>query len=484
MEAFVLFDALTDVRGNFLEETEQRLYGKRRRGAGAYVLAAALIALLCFTTAMALDTDFRQKVLSLFTVSEEVPRENGRTVTLAEGIEAEYLFVPGYARTDAGMFLVCTDEVEMNQGSHYAAYAYENGALVRQEDHRFDEMFTAPDGKYRVTFDWAAHDGRVAVTWVAPRGDGNDILLLGGSPERYLILLNGRYPLLADLNAGAVTAPLAGFDGEELPYIDGCVWHSDDMTRWLLGSYSARAQEFFYFDTAKGEMQRATELCGRALSDEIYGTWPYGCQVLDGYMVCWWLEQDDSVFGHFSGCRIDLDTLEKLPLFDSLSGTVGVNSAALELKGVPGYDPGTASAYPLEEGLIYLPHSQRQGGRLALEMSADRSVTLIDMQTAERISVEGYTVPEQPFPRLTIIGNPSGDRVLIAGRSDETDGNFDNIAVLGLDGGVVLERRSAEGVNERYITWLDDDHFIITCSDDTDSRPQGDDSWFYIYDLS
>lgn len=46
MDAYALFDALTDVRDGFLEETERRLHGKKRRRVGVYLLAAVLIVLL------------------------------------------------------------------------------------------------------------------------------------------------------------------------------------------------------------------------------------------------------------------------------------------------------------------------------------------------------------------------------------------------------------------------------------------------------
>lgn len=74
MDAYALFDALTDVRDGFLEETERRLHGKKRRRVGMYLLAAVLIVLLCFSSAVALDADFRQRVLSLFQVTESCPR--------------------------------------------------------------------------------------------------------------------------------------------------------------------------------------------------------------------------------------------------------------------------------------------------------------------------------------------------------------------------------------------------------------------------
>lgn len=131
MDAYALFDALTDVQDSFLAETERRLYGKKRRAIGVYLLAAVLIVLLCFTTAMAVDVDFRQRVLSLFKVAETLPQQEvSQSVTLQGGIQADYVFVPAYARTEGGMFIVCTDETERKQGSHYAAYPTGKGQLT------------------------------------------------------------------------------------------------------------------------------------------------------------------------------------------------------------------------------------------------------------------------------------------------------------------------------------------------------------------
>ena len=119
MDAYALFDALTDVQDSFLTETERRLYGKKRCAIGVYLLAAVLIVLLCFTTAMAADVDFRQRVLSLFTVKETPPREEViQSVTLQGNIQADYIFIPDYAYLQGGMFVVCTDETEYKQGSH------------------------------------------------------------------------------------------------------------------------------------------------------------------------------------------------------------------------------------------------------------------------------------------------------------------------------------------------------------------------------
>lgn len=209
MDAYTLMDALTDVREGFLEETEALLRRKKRRRVGPYLLAAALIALLSVTTAMAVDADFRSRVLSLFTVTETVPEQasdSGKTVALSDGVTASYIFVPDYAHIEGGMFMVCTDDVALRQGSHYAAYVYENGALVRQEEQHFDQVYTQDGQTYHLRFDWAAHDDRVAITWSPALDDidGGEWQLHGGTTEAFRVTL-GEQAMALDLRSGALT---------------------------------------------------------------------------------------------------------------------------------------------------------------------------------------------------------------------------------------------------------------------------------------
>ena len=275
MDAYALFDALTDVRDGFLEETERRLHGKKRRRVGVYLLAAVLIVLLCFSSAVALDADFRQRVLSLFQVAEVVPTQTSQAVTLADGLQADYVFVPAYARTEGGMFIVCTDEVEMKQGSHYAAYAYENGQLVLQENHRFDQTYTVQDKTCRLMFDWAEHDGRAAITWALTAdeqrrmGGEENWRLEGGLTTQYRVKL-GNWPVTIDLRTGALTDPLAGYDTTQFPKDAFVETWPDEQGRCLLAqlvSTSPYRLTRYYFNGT--DVTPLAQLCGGEPSHEI-----------------------------------------------------------------------------------------------------------------------------------------------------------------------------------------------------------------------
>ena len=476
MDAYALFDALTDVRDGFLEETERRLHGKKRRRVGMYLLAAVLIVLLCFSSAVALDADFRQRVLSLFQVTEVVPTQTSQAVTLADGLQADYVFVPAYARTEGGMFIVCTDEVEMKQGSHYAAYAYENGQLVLQENHRFDQTYTVQDKTCRLMFDWAEHDGRAAITWALTAdeqrrmGGEENWRLEGGLTTQYRVKL-GNWPVTIDLRTGALTDPLAGYDTSQFPEDAFVETWPDEQGRCLLVqlvSTSPYRLTRYYFDGT--DVTPLAQLCGGEPSHAY----------LTGNMLVYWQWEDDAPPpGALSAWRIDLDTMERLPVFTDIPATaMFADEDALEAANILPVDPQRVDVYPLTPGMIF-----GGSGRLALKMAEDRTVTLIDTQTSRSIPVEGYTLPDMLLGDIWFYDNPAGTWLLAAARDPEQSYNYTHIAVLGLEGGVSLERRSADGVKERYITWLDDDRFIISCSND-DGQYGMTGSWFYVYDLS
>ena len=477
MDAYALFDALTDVQDSFLAETERRLYGKKRRAIGVYLLAAVLIVLLCFTTAMAVDVDFRQRVLSLFKVAETLPQQEvSQSVTLQGGIQADYVFVPAYARTEGGMFIVCTDETERKQGSHYAAYAYENGELVRQENHRFDQTYTFRGKTYRLVFDWAEHNGRAAITWV-PTADEQRRLggeenwrLEGNLTTQYRAKLSS-WPVTIDLRTGALTDTLAGCDTSRFPEGTFVETWPDEHGRCLLARLrdeNTYRYDRYYFD---GEtVTPISTLCGGEPS----------LAYLSGNMLVYWQWEDDAPPpGAFSAWRIDLDTMERLPVFTDVPATAGYASEdALLAAGILPVYPEFPNGYPLTPGMV-----SGGSGRLALKMAEDRTVTLIDTQTSRSIPVEGYTLPDVPEGDIWFYSNPARTRLLVALEDRDANYNFTRIAVLGLKDGFLLDRRSAPAVKERHITWLDDDRFIISCSND-DGQYGMTGSWFYIYDLS
>ena len=107
------------------------------------LIAAVLLAFGCFTTAFALNEDFRATVLSFFKIHsedkvEQVPVENKPLHLEMEGISDQIetsatvsrVCVPNNGFAADGLFYVCTDKNEYNSGSKYDIYDMANGELI------------------------------------------------------------------------------------------------------------------------------------------------------------------------------------------------------------------------------------------------------------------------------------------------------------------------------------------------------------------
>ena len=171
-------------------------------------------------------------------------------------------------------------------------------------------------------------------------------------------------------------------------------------------------------------------------------------------------------------------------------GTYETSSALKKAGAVSGLDMTTEAAvaklyylFSLNLGKEEIKRAMEQDfmATIGARVSKKIKVTLVyqDMDDLP----EGYTLPDMLLGDIWFYDNPAGTWLLAAARDPEQSYNYTHIAVLGLEGGVSLERRSADGVKERYITWLDDDRFIISCSND-DGQYGMTGSWFYVYDLS
>ena len=141
-------------------------------------------------TAMAVNEDFRETVkefiFEFLHIEEEetVPQlpgteevtidtmyvEPDRSI-LGGMIEGRYVHNPVSCNAREGVYVICTDEIEMNQGSHYDAYYEENGAFFKLEEHTFRGDYTVLENDFYIAFDWAVHDGQVALTYV---GEGEN----------------------------------------------------------------------------------------------------------------------------------------------------------------------------------------------------------------------------------------------------------------------------------------------------------------------
>ena len=137
--------------------------------------------------------------------------------------------------------MVCTDEVQMNSGNHYAAYYEENGECNRLEEHTFDQNYHILGNDIHLKFQWVEHEGNVSFTYIE-----TDIPLYkpdcAGSASSSLMMLRidppgdfayTLYPVLINVQTGELTDICAGLGVENLPEILQAAI-SQDLTKMVL----------------------------------------------------------------------------------------------------------------------------------------------------------------------------------------------------------------------------------------------------------
>lgn len=70
--------------------------------------------------------------------------------------------------SDIDAYLICTDPVEMQQGSHYAAYSMEDNNLIPWENQSLSVDFTIMGQNIHAEFDYGVLGDKVVTTYIMP----------------------------------------------------------------------------------------------------------------------------------------------------------------------------------------------------------------------------------------------------------------------------------------------------------------------------
>lgn len=443
------------------------------RRALALIAAVIVVMSVCFTTALAVSPEFRELVFRFLHIEQaqvipETPVSTQLSVddmfveqkiTIGDVVEGKYVHTPVSTNARNGIYLVCTDEVEMRQGSHYDGYYEENGAFVKLEEHSFCQDYTLYGSGIHVEFDWVEHGGSVAMTWVDPDVDFGTYNQAGDSSAILIRLLltwteeagaTGWtwYPVLLDLNTGVLTDVLAGTGAERLDHLDQCAI-SEDHTRMLLGQDREEGYFLYYADLAARRLYSVDELSG-AHAD--------ACSLIGSTLACW-----NQTEGYFTAWKIDLNTLERTELFDSVYNAVSPSQTDPGIVFLDGFDGMN------RWGNMYA------GCRFALEVDEARTVSVIDLVSGVKTPIEGYTWRSN----TQRTASPDGKKLLLAG--GEAGQDFAYVGVLDYERMTFVEF-SRENTNEvyEYLAYWFDPNTIIICSEATSGSLCND---YYLYSL-
>ncbi len=483
MNSFYLLAAITDIDSSHILAAQEKLgYHEgtqppcRRISLKRALILAAVVALLVslgIGTALALSSQFRGRVFRFLHIDEpqvipQAPVSSGLApddmiaepeITLGPGLTAKYVHTPVAAQATGGVFLVCTDPVEMKQGSRYDAYYEENGEFVQLEEFTFRRSYTLRGTTFHLAFQWAQHRGNVVITWAdadqkfiisGQSGDASAVLLrlvfsreddAGNYFEDY-------YPVLLNLYTGEMTDVLAGTGAEALTGLSNAAI-SGDMTKMLLEQSTPEGYRLHYADLEAKKLYSLDALSGEHVDD---------CSLMGNTLACWNLAD-----GFYKAWHIDLATFQRSELFGPVTNAAATAEASSGIVFLMGFGSW------VRQGSLYL------GSRFALVVDDAQQVYATDLQSGEKLPIPGYTWKAGS----ALIPSPDGTKLLLAG--GPAGGYYESIGILDFEKGTfaAFSREHLGNVQENQAYWFDENTVVIHPAPTPDSLC----SDFYLYSL-
>lgn len=465
-----LLDAIGMLDDRYFEfKKKSRVVPWRRRFAA--LIAAVLMVIMTVGTAMAVSPAFRELVFRFLRIDQvqAIPESTlgsdisvddmfaEPNIRIGDVLQGKYVHTPVSTLAQNGVFLVCTDSVHTKQGSHYDAYYEKQGEFVKLEEHTFAQDYVLRGTTFRVHFDWAEYSGKTIITWVVGNANfripGNT-----GEPSALLIQLvfpstndNGEYiesyyPVLLNLRTDELTDVLAGTGVEKLKWIGNSAI-SEDLTKMLLCSIMKDGYSLHYVDLTSRQMYSLEELSGEKVDS---------CSLIGNTLACWSLTD-----GYYKAWSIDLSTLQRTELFDSVFNAAATPEADAGIVFMMGFDSW------VHEGSMYA------GSIFALEVDEAQNVFVIDLATGQKAPIAGYTwtADTQRIP------GPDGTKLLLAECPDWQD--YEYVGVLDFENLTFTEFSRENRQNEYLAYWFDPDTVVI-CGE---LSPESLCSDYYLYQI-
>ena len=487
-------DKLLDAIGmlddrHFESKKNNRIVPWRRRV--VVFIAAVLMVILTVGAAMAVSPEFREMVFRFIRIEEvqimpdstqnaettqstdnaestegskehiqQTESENlyvEQNVVIGDVIRGTYIHTPVATYARNGIFMACTDEVEMRQGSHYDGYYEDSGKFYKLEEHRFSHDYVLYDNEIHAEFDWVVHEGSVSLTWAEPNaqfrkenrsGDASAALFMfniywRGEDGRWE---GNWYPVILNLYTGELTDILAGTNVNRMEGIDKCAI-SEDRTKLLLGQDTKDGYSLYCVDLVTKQLHNIDTLSGQKAT---------ACSLAGNTLICWSL-----IDGYYTAWRIDLTTMARTELFESKFDAAATTQADAGIVFMEGFD-GTN-----RWGDMYC------GSRFALEVDEAQNVYVIDLATGSKSPITGYTWTADTHR----IAGPDGSKLLLAEKYDGAA--FEYVGVLDFENMTFAEFYRDNSLHEHTVYWFND-HTIVIC---TEMTYESMCSHYYLYSL-
>ncbi len=470
------------------------------------LIAAVLLAFGCFTTAFALNEDFRATVLSFFKIHsedkvEQVPVENEPLHLETEGISGQIetsatvsrVCVPNNGFAADGLFYVCTDKNEYNSGGKYDIYDMANGELTILKKNEYCAVCQIDGRDYPLQLEWAENGSSIGISFV-----GGPELTDGSSTEGSYTVCQTYYSdgpkalLLLETNSSirVVIANLASNTAYPISLNKGysqlgniCTAEISENGSTLLLQTTEPNKKYYGVDIGTGKVVCLNDLCSSELS---------GCRFAsDRQLLCWSVSsgvsaeemelilaqqasgQESAVtvhdFGTISAWMVTPETETSKQVLADKPATVYTNSDIITL--------GVEDSKSDNAGIVCI------SGRYAVETENDGSLAVYDFIENSQTISDNLTLPDTDS--LDLLISPDGSKLLFVERKID-DGALVRISVLDMAENcfIAIDRDPSAVGNEHLADWFDSETVLVDNNTYDASGNNTGDSWCYLYRVS
>lgn len=401
------------------------------------LVAAAVVLLAIFSTAMAADTGFRQEIFRFFHIpaAEQVPQTVDTTIhgdaqwvgsqTLGDAVTVAYIRLADNCDRENG--ILCCWEDEARTEADF--YAITDDGLLPLTARNLKKTVTWNGMDYFVDLQWAVWEDCLQVQTF---GNQNwDVAYLEGRTDKVLLQLFredcGEYAMVLDLETEEVTDIFAGTGVEKLTDVVE-ITLSSDLHRAIFSCDNG--EQLYLCDLEKKTLLPVEDVLG----GQVDGVW-----FIDGDMVGWYTMDEDYRYT----CSVT----------DLVRGTT-----TLRFADQPAYQR------EKEQGVVFL------GGRYILEVLADRQVAVLDLLTGDETLVEGFSYPEGDS--RTRINSTENKILFLTMEMDQEGLGISEVTVLNLESGVAmaLNREGYDVRHESAVSWFDNDRVAISAVEEGGSQ--------------
>ena len=412
------------------------------------LIAAVLVLVMCMGSAMALSTQFRQLIFSIFQIQtpEQPPAGSAdpppsgsdlqelNVVDFDGVVNVHYFTSDGLVLTCDGGFYTCSQSEGVPEDP--AFWELGPDGLVRRDDSRVDLSLVYGEKTFRILFDHAILNGNLCIKpWPQgleedPVGSGWNITPLEGCLDRVLLtlpVLDGDFYthdfLLLDLNTLETRDLLDSIPLEDVA-ADACQLTSDLHYGILSGIHRESGEYgFWLLDLAENTLTA------------LNGEHPY---FLDHETM---VLQQSTANDRLNVLRWHLPTDTQTVVIPDIAHRTGTGSGYRGIQYTGGF--GSHALVYLEEG----------------------SVDLVDLRTGDTLAMSGLDTEH-----LVTSEGPGGARIMLAVQ----DSGFSSLGLLDPETGVMeVLTRETQGVSETFWGWLDSTTPVLTARDSNDG--------YYIY---